>query len=460
MTEPEPGNDGSGERRRESMFALMYRFSRLWGFLLFVAVLLLLFRAVVLPFVLGGLIAYLLEPVVRRMATKVGRGLSVILVYLVLFGLMVGFFGGLLPGVVSDLAKLRDSTPEAVATFNEDWLPKASEWFDETFPGVVEARGEGEPELSEITVEPQADGSYKVDLREAHLEVRESAGGWTIEADAPRQTSFGDILRELVANKGDELTQVATDAVRAVVTGIAGFLTDFVIAFLVAAVMLIDIERIQRFIRSLIPPDHREDFDELAAGIDEGMAGVVRGQILICIVNGVLTWIGLAIVGVKYALLLAMIAGSLSIIPVFGILIATIPVLGVALISGELGLQGLAFGKSAIMLGWLVGIHLLEANYLNPKVIGVASNIHPVVLIFALLAGLSTAGLLGLVLAIPVASVVQTGFLYARKRSDLFNPRVARAEKKGKKGRKGKKLAASGEGGSEGSGPSSPPPAS
>ena len=114
-----------------------------------------------------------------------------------------------------------------------------------------------------------------------------------------------------------------------------------------------------------------------------------------------------------------LVAAVLSIIPVFGILISAIPLIGVALVSGDAGLApGLEVGKSAMILGWIVGIHLLEANYLNPRVIGTA-DIHPVILIFALLAGWEVYGPVGAVLALPVASMVQTVFLYARKQSNL-----------------------------------------
>nr|WP_255216655.1 AI-2E family transporter [Pseudenhygromyxa sp. WMMC2535] len=394
--------------------------------MLFVLLCLIFFRRVLLPFVFGALIAYLLEPLVRRIGPRIGRAGAVAVVYVVLLGLLVGFFGGLLPGVISDLARLSESTPEAVQTLNDEWLPRASAWFESTFPGLLPAestpRGVQES-ASELVVEPLDDGSYRVDLRELHLEVHDSGGGWVIQPDRPRQDSFGAIVRDLVASKGDELTEAAAATVRGVVTGVAAFLTDFVLAFLVAAFVLVDLDRIQRFIRSLIPPRHREQLGELIEGIDEGMAGVVRGQILICLVNGTLAYIGLRLFGVHYSLLLAMIAALFSVVPVAGILVATIPIMGVALLSGDVGLSGLAFGKSAAMLGWLVVIHLFEASYLNPKIIGIASNIHPVVLLFALLAGFEVAGVLGLVLAIPVASVVQTGVIYARKRANVGRPR-------------------------------------
>ncbi|MFO7565117.1 MAG: AI-2E family transporter [Enhygromyxa sp.] len=418
----QPREPGRPARR---VLAAMAPFWRLWGLLIFVLVLLIWFRRIVLPFIFATLVAYLLAPLVRRMAPRIGgrRGLAVLLLYLTIAAATLGFFGGVVPGVVSDLTKLRESTPSAVEKLNEEWLPRASEWFEETFPGVLGSDYEDEHEqLSELIVAPQSDGSYRVDLRGAHLEVHESGGGWVIEAQPKQKQTFAELLRDIVASKGDELTAIATEAVRAVITGIASFLTDLLITLLIAALLLVDLERVGDFIRSLVPHEYRGDFENLVRGVDEGMAGVIRGQLLICLVNGGLAYLGLLIFDVRYSLLLAMVAAVLSIIPVFGILISAIPLLGVALVSGDVGLEGPAFGRAAAIVGWIVGIHLLESNYLNPRIIGTA-DIHPVVLIFALLAGWEVYGPIGAVLALPVASMIQTIFVYSRKRASQQSSR-------------------------------------
>jgi predicted PurR-regulated permease PerM len=419
--EPMAGASTSGARRRETWISVARRFWRLWSLIALLLLLVVWFRGIVLPFAFATLVAYLLEPLVRRMAPALGgrRGLSVLLLYLALLGLGAGFLGGVVPGVVSDLSRLRESTPSAVATINEEWLPRVGDWFEETFPGVFGELGtEPEQQTSELIIHPEPDGSYRVDLRGTHLELHESGGGWVIETSAPHKDSVTDIIRDVIASKGDELTEAATQAVRALVTGIAAFVTDLIITLLIAAFLLVDLDRVKNFVRSLVPVEYLPDFENIARGIDEGMAGVIRGQLLICLINGSLAYIGLAVFGVRYALLLAMVASVLSIIPVFGILISAVPLLGVALLSGDAGLEGLAFGKSAAIVGWVVGIHLLEANYLNPRVIGTA-DIHPVILVFALLAGWEVYGPIGAVLALPVASMIQTVFLHVRKRANL-----------------------------------------
>ena len=430
QTQPGPAPGGRPGGR---LVAAVAPFWRLWGLLLAVVALLIWFRGIVLPFIFATLVAYLLSPLVRAIAPKLGgrRALAVVLLYLGLAAATLGFFGGVLPGVVSDLSTLRDSTPSAVERLNQEWLPRASEWFERTFPGLLGGEPEDEAEqVSELLVVPQADGSYKVDLRGAHLEVHESGGGWVIETQAPQQQTFAELIRDIVASKGDELTAAATEAVRAIVTGIAAFLTDLLITFLIAAFILVDLDRVQRFVRSLVPAEYRSDFDSIARGVDEGMAGVIRGQLLICVINGALAYVGLLIFDVHYALLLAMVAAVLSIIPVLGILISAIPLLGVALVSGEVGLEGLAFGRAAAIVGWIVGIHLVESTYLNPRLIGTA-DLHPLVLVFALLAGWEVYGPIGAVLALPVASMIQTVYAYARRRTAQANKSGAGASKSG-----------------------------
>jgi len=106
-----------------------------------------------------------------------------------------------------------------------------------------------------------------------------------------------------------------------------------------------------------------------------------------------------------------------SLIPIFGTILSSAPILVIALVSGESGIEiGPAFG----ILLWIIGIHLLEANVLNPKIIGDSAEIHPVIVVFALIAGEHVFGLVGALLAIPVTSIVQTMYLQVRRHSPVF----------------------------------------
>jgi predicted PurR-regulated permease PerM len=417
-------------RRQETLLGVLRSFSRLWGFLIFAVLVVVLFRGIALPFVFAMLLAYLLAPIVARLQPRLGRALSVILIYLVIIGLIVAFFGVLLPAVFSDLFKLRDSLPEALAKIDQEWLPQVSQWLQTTFGGYVSSgpAPHGGEVPNELIMTPLGDGSWRVDLEGVRLSVEQTGDGrWII---APPQVHDNNIdlsadLKQLMSDQGAELTSFIGPAIQGVVTGVAGFLTSFVITFMLAGFVLVDVQRVSRFVRSLVPHEYRPDFEELWGNVDRGLGGVIRGQLLICFVNGTLTFIGLWVLDIKYSLLLALLAGAFSLIPIFGTIISSVPIVLIALVGSSE--TGLAFGPAIAVLGWIAVIHLLEANYLNPKIIGDTAHIHPVIVIFALLGGEHLYGLTGALLAVPVASIVQNLFLHARRRSPVFNDSESRA---------------------------------
>src|SRR5262245_4645112 len=165
-------------------------------------------------------------------------------------------------------------------------------------------------------------------------------------------------------------------------------------------------ESIIAFFRTLVPATARIGFDHLLWRIDRGLAGVVRGQLLICLVNGIVSAIGFALFGLKYWPILAIVAGIMSIIPIFGSILSSIPVVLVGLTQG--------FWVALWVLLWIIGIHQIEANLLNPKIIGVVAKIHPVLVVLALIIGEHFFGLWGALLAVPVLSLLQSIFLHFR----------------------------------------------
>jgi predicted PurR-regulated permease PerM len=166
-------------------------------------------------------------------------------------------------------------------------------------------------------------------------------------------------------------------------------------------------ERILDFFRELWPPTSRDSFDRFLRRLDRGLSGVVRGQLLICLVNGVLSAIGFWLFDLKYWPILAIVAAVMSLIPIFGSILSSIPAVAIGLTQSP----GTAFG----VLAWIVGIHQLEANFLNPKIIGDAAKIHPVLVVFSLLVGEHFFQITGALFAVPVMSIAQTIFLHFRE---------------------------------------------
>jgi predicted PurR-regulated permease PerM len=219
------------------------------------------------------------------------------------------------------------------------------------------------------------------------------------------------ILREFIAEQSEQqgagLGKRLLDWSRGVVFTIVGSTYQFVLILMLTAFIVIDRRRISEFFSSLPPPNRRAQYDLLMGYVDRGLAGVIRGQLLICLVNGVLTGIGLHLLGVPYATLLAFVAGVFSLIPVFGTIASSIPIVLVALATGGI-MPGI------LALAWITFVHLLEANIFNPLIMGSSAEMHPVIIIFALLAGEHAFGVWGALLAVPAASLVQACFKYYR----------------------------------------------
>lgn len=416
----------AGRRRPDTLWQTLRRFGRLWGFLAFLVAVVVLFRGIVLPFIFGVLLAYLLAPIVRRMEPRIGRVLSVIACYLAILGALGAFFGFLLPAVAKDFAKLRDSAPQALQTLEREYLPRAESWIDDQFGEFLSEPAEPAPAVdglpNELIVRPLGDGSFAVDLERVQLSATPREDGTWVLGPPPGdedddEVELGGTLRRFVASQTEKLGAVIGPALSALVAGVADFLTNFVITFMIAAFVLVDLRRVNAFVRGLVPAEYQGDFEVLWASMDRGLGGVVRGQLLICLVNGVLTFIGLIVFGVKYSFLLGLMAGAFSLIPIFGTIISSIPIIVIAAASSG---EGLSLGPALGMLAWISGIHLLEANVLNPKIIGDSAHIHPVIVIFALLAGESMFGLVGALLAIPATSLIQAYYLFMRQRSPVF----------------------------------------
>src|SRR5262249_41231365 len=129
---------------------------------------------------------------------------------------------------------------------------------------------------------------------------------------------------------------------------------------------------------------------------------------------------GLLIFGVKYGLILAVVAGLMSLIPIFGSILSSVPIVIVALASGD---EGIDVVRGVAMTLWIIGIHFIEANVLNPKIIGTAAKIHPVLVIFSLFLGEHAFGLVGALLAVPVLSAISVVFMYLYRKTWRDAPR-------------------------------------
>jgi predicted PurR-regulated permease PerM len=419
------------------------RFLTRWGFPLFVVLILFLGREVLLPFVFAGLIAYILAPVVHWMADRADgtrrmpRGLAIVMCYLVFISLVAGFLLLLVPRLSRDVARLGQEAPGLYKRINEEWTPEAARWLEERFPSLVGVKAapeepSGGPELplppgTAFTATPLPGGRYAMQLAPNGIDIKLLPdGSYRIHANEARAepASLEDKLRAFVKKSLIGLQSKLNDLVRLGQSLVAGFIRGvflFFFTLMIGAFILIDLEKVHAFLRSLFPANVRDDYDVIIAGIDRGLSGVIRGQLLICVINGVLTYIGLLVFDVKYGLILAVVAGLMSLIPIFGSILSSVPIVVVALVPGD---EGIEVFRGIAMTLWIIGIHFIEANLLNPKILGTAAKIHPVLVIFSLFLGEHAYGLVGALLAVPVLSAISVVFMYLYRKTWKDAPRT------------------------------------
>ncbi len=214
-----------------------------------------------------------------------------------------------------------------------------------------------------------------------------------------------------------------------ILAGTLQFIFSIFVVLMISAFIILKPTAFKDFLFTLVPGEDRSGFEAFLKRVDTGLTGVIRGQVTICIVNGILTFVGLLLLSVPYAALLGTIAGVCSLIPVFGSILSTLPIVVVAFTVSPY--------KAVWAILWLGFIHLLEANLLNPKIMGDAAKLHPVIIVFALLVGEHNYGLAGALFAVPVASIVATLFRTATSRVELFDLQLRASSKEFKSQKRG-----------------------
>ncbi len=389
-------------------------------------------HSVLLPFVLALVIAYLLTPLVAWVETrKVSRAVAIILVYVVVLFTLAAFIRFTAPRVGQELASLRRELPTLSHTVKTRWVPDIQQRLRNAGfgpertpdPAAAEEPAAPSPPAGTIVARPRPDGAFGIELGGPLSVTPAKGGGYTIEPLRETREGGFDLDRIVADAAGKSLLYAQHNALeivkigRDIVAGVSRFIFVFGITLMLAAYMMLTRERITAFFVSMVRPSSRSSFHDLLARIDRGLSGVVRGQLIICLVNGVLSAIGFAIVGLKYWPVLALIATVLSLIPIFGSIVSAIPAVALGLTQ--------SIGTAAFVLVWIIGIHQLEANFLNPKIMGDAAKIHPVLVVFSLLVGEHFFHTMGALLAVPCMSIAQSVFTHVRARIQAMDPEMA-----------------------------------
>jgi len=380
-------------------------------------------QAVMLPFVLALVVAYVLTPAVLRVERGgVPRWAAILLVYALTLGAVGGFIGIIVPRLISEGKAAAAEWPNLNRKVRNEWLPAidkrierwtgqpaqdAAQATDPTDQPAVETKHDEQPPMRIVK---RDDNSYDVQLSDDLRFHEVESGTWTIVNVEKQRLSSATVLRQGFDKSVLYLRQNASLFLKigqAVANAVSRGIFNLFMTLMLAGYIMLTHERILGFFREFWRPNDRPSFDLFLRRLDRGLSGVVRGQLLICAVNGVLSAIGFWLFDLKYWPILSILAAVMSLIPIFGSILSSIPAVAIGLTQSPATAVG--------VLAWIVGIHQLEANFLNPKIIGDSAKIHPVLVVFSLLVGEHFFQITGALFAVPVMSIVQTIFLHFRQ---------------------------------------------
>jgi len=314
------------------------------------SILLYLLAPILLPFIAGALLAYLGDPLVDRLETyNLSRTHSVVIVFVLVFATMLPFFIILIPLLEEQVQVFVKKLPEYLA------------WLGVSVQPLLESLGVAIP---------------KVDLE-----------------------SFGQALSKEWSVTGGFLKSLISTVSR---SGLAvmGWLANALLIPVITFYLLRDWDHLVAYVRELLPRNVEPKFVQLANESDEVLGAFLRGQVMVMVALGTIYSVGLAIVGVDFALLIGIISGLISFVPYMGFIV------GLAIAS----ISALVETQSMMMVFWVLVVfgvaQVIESVLLTPILVGDRIGLHPVAVIFGVLAGGQLFGFFGILLALPVFAVL------------------------------------------------------
>lgn len=208
---------------------------------------------------------------------------------------------------------------------------------------------------------------------------------------------FSSSLEAGVQSIGDNFSS-AIGKIFGTITGLIGGVIATILVLVITFYMVVEEETARRAYRSLAPPKYQPYISQLTGRMKKKIGGWLRGEIILALIVGTLVFIALKILGVNYALLLAIFAGMAEFVPYLGPVLGGIPAVFIAFAQSPI--------KALLVLAVFVLIQQLENHLIYPKVMQKAVGLNPVVSIIALLIGAKIGGVVGALLAIPVATVI------------------------------------------------------
>jgi predicted PurR-regulated permease PerM len=324
------------------------------GALAAVLTLVIALRDILFPLFLALAIAYVADPAVNwfeRRGRSRSAGTFAIALLLVL--LATGFFLYLIPAIGAQVRHLEERLPQYAARIRGQLLPWLA-GLEQRFP----------KQYAEIQVRARAA------LSEQMPRIAGDATAW-----------LGHVLGSLM--------------------NLVLFLLDLVFVPVFAFYLLVDLPKIKRKVRELIPLPYREVVLARMHELDAAISSFVRGQLTIAAILAVIDAVGLMLLGVPLGLVLGLLAGLANIVPYMSLVVGVVPALLLSWAEDQ------SPAKLLGVVGIFAGGHLLEGMFLSPRILSKSVDLHPVWVLLSIIVGGSLFGLFGMVLAVPTAAAIQ-----------------------------------------------------
>ncbi|EAF4326267.1 TPA: AI-2E family transporter, partial [Listeria monocytogenes] len=329
--------------------------------------LMVILKTVAAPIILAGISYYLFNPIIDWLEKhKWKRGWAIALLYLVIIGLLILLFSFVIPAVKDQIVSLFKS-----------------------FPGYWDQITQKFDEFSRSSLFDQLKDKLN--------------------------TNMSDIMKTL-STKGTSVINSAISSIGSIVGTVTEVVLAIVTTPLVLFYLLKDGKKLPDFLLKMLPVNGRAHTRQVLGEANHQISSYIRGQIIVSLCIGILLFIGYLIIGLPYALTLAIIAACTSIVPYLGPAIAITPAIIIAIVTSPWLLIKL-------IIVWCV-VQLLEGKFISPQVMGKTLKVHPITILFVILVAGNLFGVLGVIFAVPgyaVLKVIVTHvFIWFKRISGLY----------------------------------------
>ncbi|MBN1582401.1 MAG: AI-2E family transporter [Anaerolineae bacterium] len=323
------------------------------------------FRSMLPPVIIAALLSYVFAPLVGWFSKKlhIGRGVATLLLYLIGIGLIATVPAIIVPTIVDEVRKLQIDLNAIVNTVLS-WVAQ----FEQ-----IEILG------------------YVIQLPVSDIQP----------------VNFDNLLK--LAQSA--ISPIAGSAF-SIVLGVASGVGWVVLIAMLSFYMMTDAERIGPALLNIVPRHFRSEVTQLFARLNKTWNAFLRGQLVLCITIGVVTWLSMAAVGISYSAALGIVAGVLELIPNLGPILSSVPAILLALFQGSSYINMSNLGVAILVTVIYILIQNLENNLLVPRIIGASLNLHPLIVIIGVLAGATLGNILGVLLAAPVLASLRDILYY------------------------------------------------